>query len=91
MTDAVCMPSRMIAPSAAQEQRPDRLAELLECVADRLVETGRERIEIARDGGSDDPRLRDAVARVAELECSLGAVGAEAACVHQLLQHVHLI
>jgi hypothetical protein len=47
MTDAACMPLRMIAASAEQEQRPDRFAELLECVADRLVETGRERMEIA--------------------------------------------
>jgi len=88
MTDATCMPLRTI---PEREQRPDRFAELLECMADLLIETRRQRVAIAHDRRSDDPRVRDAQTRVAELERSLGDVGAEAATVHQVLQHVHLI
>ena len=88
MTDATCMPLRTI---PEREQRPDRFAELLECMADLLIETRRQRVDIAHDRRSDDPRVRDAITRLAELERSLGDVGAEAATVPQVLQHVHLI
>ncbi len=84
MTDATCMPVRTI---PEREQRPDRFAELLECMADLLIETRGQR---AHDRRSDDSRVRDAITRLAELERSLGDVGAEATTVHQLLQHVHL-
>jgi hypothetical protein len=60
-------------------------------MADLLVETRRQRVEIAQHRGSDDPRVREAGARLAELERSLGEVGVEAASVHQLLQHVRLV
>jgi hypothetical protein len=76
---------------AEREHRPDRLAELLECLADLLVETRKQRAEIARDRDSDDPRVPEAIGRLAELEGSLGDLAVEAASVHQLLQHVHLI
>ena len=44
-----------------------------------------------RIGVADDPRVVAAIARLTELERSLGEVGAEAAAAHQLLQHIHLI
>jgi hypothetical protein len=91
MTEATCNPVRMLAPDAEREQRPDRLAELLECMADLLVETRRQREEISQDPGNDDPRVTEAIARLAEMERSLTAVGIDAASVHQLLQHVHVI
>ena len=91
MTGAACRPLRTLAPIAEREQRPDRFAELLECMADLLVETRRQRVEIAQHRGSEDQRVREAIARLTEMERSLEEVGVEAASVHQLLQHVHLI
>ena len=91
MTAATCTPLRPLGPSSEQEQTPDRFAELLECMADLRVETRRQRVEIARQRGADDPRVVAAIARLTELERSLGEVGAEAAAAHQLLQHIHLI
>ena len=78
-------------PTAERDQRPDRFGELLECMADLLVETRRQRVEIAQDPGSNDPRVAEAIARLNELERSLSEVGVQSASVHQLLQHVHLI
>jgi hypothetical protein len=91
MTGAACRPLSTPAPIAECEQRPDRFAELLECMADLLVETRRQRVEIAQHRGSEDQRVREAIARLTEMERSLEEVGVEAASVHQLLQHVHLI
>jgi hypothetical protein len=91
MTDPACRPLRTLAPIAEREQRPDRFAELLECMADLLVAAGRQRDELAQHRGSEDPRVREAIARATEMERSLRAVGVEAASVHQLLQRVHLI
>ena len=39
MTDAACKPLSALAPLAEREQRVDRYAELIECMADLLVET----------------------------------------------------
>lgn len=91
MTRPVCTPLSPRPPIAEVEQRVDRLAELLECLADLLVETRRQRIEIIGPYGSEDPRARDAIARLTELEGLIGEVGTEAASVHQLLRHVHLV
>jgi hypothetical protein len=91
MTDAACTPLRPLAPSTEHEQSSDRFAELLECMADLLVETRRQRVEIAQRRGSDDPRVAAAIARLTELEHSLGDVGVEDASAHHLLQHIHLI
>jgi hypothetical protein len=60
-------------------------------MADLMVETRGHRVEIAQRGGGDDPRVREAIARLAELERALGDVRVEVASVHQVLQHVHLI
>jgi hypothetical protein len=91
MTEAACTPVRTLGPVAERERRPDRFVELLECMADLLVETRGQRVVIAQYRGGDDPRVREATARLTELERSLAEVGVEAASVHQLLQHVHLI
>jgi hypothetical protein len=60
-------------------------------MADLLVQARRQSAEIAEHWGNDDPRIPEAITRLAQLERSLGEVGAEAASVHQLLQHVRLI
>jgi hypothetical protein len=60
-------------------------------MADLLVEARRQGVEIAQHRDSNDPRVREAIARLTGLERSLGEVGVEAASVHQLLQKVHLI
>ena len=72
-----------LANEAECEQSPGRLPEVLECTADLLVETRRRWVEIARDLGSDDPRVREVVARLAELERSLEDVRLEAVSVHK--------
>jgi hypothetical protein len=91
MINATCRPLCTLAPTAEREQRPDRFAELLECMADLLVETRRQREEIAQHYGSDDLRVSEAIARLTELQRSLEEVGVEAASAHQMLQHIHLI
>jgi hypothetical protein len=91
MSSPTCTPARTVVPLAERERRPDRFVELLECLADLIVETGHQREAIARlpDGG--DPRVPETAARIAALEDGLRSVSIEAATVHQLLQHLHLI
>ncbi len=91
MTEAACQPLRTVGTIAEREQRPDRFAELLVCLADLMVETRRQHSEMAPHQDSDDERVQEAIARLIELEHSLGEVGLEAASVHQLLQHLQLI
>jgi hypothetical protein len=92
MTDATCVPLRALGLTAECAQTPDRLADLLQCMADLLVETAKQRTDLAQhQRDNDDPRVRDAIARLYELESSLAEVGAKAAAVHQQLQHVHVI
>jgi hypothetical protein len=79
-----------LAPIAEREQRADRFAELLECMADLLVQARMRREEIAQHH-NDDPRVLEAVARLSDLERSISEVGIEAASVHQRLQSIHLI
>ena len=74
-----------------REERPDRFADLLECMADLRVEVCGQRVDLARHRGSHDPRVDAVIARVSRLERSLAELGAEAASVHQMLQHVRLI
>jgi hypothetical protein len=78
-----CAQMWTLATEAECEQSPGRLAEPLECKADLLIETRRRWVEIARDLGSDDPRVREVVARLAELERSLEQVRVEAVSVHE--------
>jgi hypothetical protein len=60
-------------------------------MADLLVEMRRQQAEVAQFRDSNDPRVREAIARLAEIARSLRELGVEAASVHQQLQHVHLI
>lgn len=88
MIDTSCTP--LAAPSSELEQ-PDRLPELLACLADLLVETGRQRQVIAATHDPTDPRAHEAVRRFAAVQDSLSGVSAEVAAVHQALRHIHLI
>jgi hypothetical protein len=81
----------MIGPSVEREQRPDRLGELLECMADLVVPVRRQREEIAQHSANDDPRVAEAIAGLTQLQCTLADVGVETASVHHQLQHVHLV
>jgi hypothetical protein len=91
MSAAACIPLTPPVTITEREQRPDRFAELLESIADLLVETRRQQALIAPNCDSNDPRVREAIARLAEVARSLKEVAVEAASVHQQLQHVHLI
>lgn len=91
MTEAECRPVSALVPIVEREGRADRFGELLEHMADLRVEVCRQRVELGQRRGGDDPRVGVAIARLAELERSLGDVGVEAASVHQLLRHVRLI
>lgn len=91
MGEAACRPLSALVPIAEREERADRFAELMEHMADLLVEARRQRVQIGQHRSSDDPRVRVAVARLAELEQSLAGVSVEAASVHQLLRRVRLI
>jgi hypothetical protein len=91
MTEPTCTPLRTLGPIADREQRPDRLAELLDCMAELMVETAKVSANLEQHRDSEDPRVCEAIAGLAELQGSLRAVGLKAASVHQQLQHVHLI
>jgi hypothetical protein len=92
MTPANCTPIRSPAATRELELRPDRLADLLECLADLVVQTGQQRrtIEPMADVAAGES-THDAIRRLAALEDALKQVGLEAAAVHQQLQHDHLI
>jgi hypothetical protein len=83
-----CAAMWTLATVAECEQRPDRLAELSARAADLLIETRKQRATIIGDLGGDNPRVREALARLAKLELSLEELGAQAASVERLLQHV---
>ena len=92
MTSSTCTPISGHADIRERERRPDHLADLLECLADLVVETGQQRRAI--EALADDTALestRGGVRRLAALEAAVKQVGLEAAAVHQLLQHEHLI
>jgi hypothetical protein len=92
MTTANCTPINSTARIRERELRPDRLADLLECLADLVVQTGQQRRTIepmAKVAAGES--THDAIQRLAALEDTLMQVGLEAAAVHQLLQHEHLI
>jgi hypothetical protein len=78
-------------PAFERERQPDRFVELLECLADLLVETDRQRARIVSLADVTYWRAHAALERLSELERVLKQVGLEAAAVHQLLQHERLI
>jgi hypothetical protein len=91
MTEPGCTPLGPHVTIAERERRPDWFADLLECMADLLVATRGQRLEIGRQNDGDDPRVGEAITRLTELERSLREVGVEAASVHHSLQQLHLI
>jgi hypothetical protein len=91
MTGARCTPAESVLTLSEREGAPDRFVELLECLADLLVETGLYRESIAARSASADPRVREALDRTVALERSIKQVGVDAATVHQLLEHIRLI
>jgi hypothetical protein len=91
MTTATCREIGTSVSAREREDRPDRLAELLECLADLVVETERQRAELAPLPDDADPSAREALARLGGLERTLQKVSMEAATVHQLLQQQRLI
>ncbi|HYB28154.1 MAG TPA: hypothetical protein VEF89_16175 [Solirubrobacteraceae bacterium] len=91
MTDARCTPVPAPLTVWEREQRADRMADLLECLADLLVQTDEQRLAIERATDRADAPAQRAVERLAELQRTLRQIGLEAAAVHQLLQHEHLI
>jgi hypothetical protein len=91
MTDAVCTPVTRPAPLSERDPAADPFVDLLECLADLLVPTGRQMLQIAQPEDGDDPRVRDATIRLAGLKRSLHELSGEAASIHQLLQHIRAI
>ncbi len=91
MTAVACIPLTPLASIAERERRPDRFGELLVCMSDLLFELRRQQVAIVQYRDSNDPRVREAIASLAEIAPSLEAIAVEASSVHQELQHVHLI
>jgi hypothetical protein len=91
MTNATCIPSLSPVPPQEREHRPDHLGDLLECLADLLVEVGQQRTAVARLVERSGPAAREAVERLGWLEGAIKGIGMEAASIHQLLQHEQLI
>jgi len=91
MTTATCTPSLAPVPLQERERRPDRLGDLLECLADLLIEVGQQRAAVAQLGDDQRPGGREALERLGWLERSVKGIGVEAAGIHQLLQREQLI
>jgi hypothetical protein len=91
MTNATCTPSPTPVPLQEREQRPDRLGDLLECLADLLIEVGQQRAAVARLVEGSGPAAREARERLGWLEGAVKGMGVEAASIHQLLRHEQLI
>jgi hypothetical protein len=91
MTDPVCEPLESLSGALDREEQPDRLAELLECLADLVVDVRARRLALAQLERSDDGRVRRAIERLSEMEMHLASVSIEVASVHQELQREHLI
>ncbi len=91
MTGPACEPLMTLVPPSAREEQPDRLAELLECLADLVVEAHRCRGVLERLPSCADQRVQDSIAHLEQLERNLRAVGVEAASVHQGLLRERLL
>jgi hypothetical protein len=91
MTNSTCTPISAPTHVLERELRPDHLANLLGCLADLVVATGQQRLAIELPADEAGEATRDAIRRLIALEEALKQLGLEAAAVHQLLQHEHLI
>jgi hypothetical protein len=72
MTDAICQPASALA-FLGTRGRPDRFVKRLQCLPDL--------VEIAQLPGEPDPRAREAVDPLTEVERSLREVSVEAASI----------
>jgi hypothetical protein len=81
MTNGASSPPRPIVPAAEPQRPSDRLADLVTCMVDLVVELYRQPTRNAADG---DPRLRAAITRLQRLDGSLQELIAQATTVHQL-------
>ena len=77
-----------LAAEAECEQSSGRAADAPASMAELLIETRRRWVEIARGLGGDDPRVREVVVRLADLERSLEDVGVGSVSGHEELQRV---
>ncbi len=91
MTETECLPLMTLVPPSARETRPDRLAELLECLADLVVETDKCRAALERLPTRADERVRSSIADLERLQIELHDVSVEAASVRQRLMRERLI
>jgi hypothetical protein len=91
MTTATCKPSLTPVSLQDRERRPDRLGDLLECLADLLIEVGQQRAAVAQLADDAGPDGREALERLGWFERAVKGIGVEAAGIHQLLQHEQLI
>jgi hypothetical protein len=92
MVDPVCSPLAQVTAGEEDDGRsPDQLLELLECLADLRVEIAKQRLAISEAHDDGDPRVREVVDRLADLEASIGSFSSKAAAVHQLAQHIRLL
>jgi hypothetical protein len=91
MTTATCKPSLTPVSLQDRERRPDRLGDLLECLADLLIEVGQQRAAVAELADGAGAAGRDALERLSWLERAIKGIGVEASNIHQLLQHEQLI
>ena len=91
MTNATCRPSLNSVPLQEREQRPDHLGDLLESLADLLIEVGQQRAAVARLA-QEVGTVRTRGARASRLaRGSDQGDRVEAASIHQVLQHEQLI
>jgi hypothetical protein len=91
MTDPHCEQVAALIPPRDRESRTDRLADLLECLADLSVEAHARRDELAGRACSDDARVQGSIAALDRLDRQLETVCAAATSVRPRLLHEHLI
>lgn len=89
MVDPICSPIPTVTATGVGRDQ-DRLAELLECLADLRVELAKQRLAISETHRDGDPRARDVADRLADLEASIGSFSVKATAVHHLAQRAHL-
>jgi len=75
MTNATCRPSLNSVPLQEREQRPDHLGDLLESLADLLIEVGQQRAPWRGSLKRSGPSAPEAVERLGWLEEAIKGIG----------------
>jgi hypothetical protein len=91
MVEATCRLVEPFAHRCEREDGPDRLLDLLECLADLRVATTQRRLALVRLGNPCLARLQTVIEDLEGLEDALVTVATRVARVHQELQHERLI